>query len=60
VVAVLTLALISGFDLVRSAIFANIAAAVVVQKLGTATVSPQELKAMFSSYNPETIEKIHD
>ena len=60
VVAVLTLALISGFDPVRSAIFANIAAAVVVQKLGTATVSPQELKAMFSSYNPETIEKIHD
>jgi len=57
VIAVLTLALASGFDLLRSAIFANIAASVVVQKLGTATVSPQELRAMFSGYKPETIEK---
>ncbi len=57
VIAVLTLALASGFDLLKSAIFANIAASVVVQKLGTATVSPQELRAMFSGYKPETIEK---
>ncbi len=58
VIAVLTLALSCGFDLLKSAIFANIAAAVVVQKLGTANVSPQELRTMFPGYKPETIETI--
>lgn len=58
VIAVLTLALASGFDLLKSAIFANIAAGVVVQKLGTANVSPEELRTMFPSYKPETIETV--
>lgn len=44
VIAVLTLALASGADLVSAATLANFAAGIVVGKLGTATVSPTELK----------------
>ncbi|MGM0441606.1 MAG: D-glycero-beta-D-manno-heptose-7-phosphate kinase [Elusimicrobiota bacterium] len=44
VTSVFTLALASGLEPVKSAQLANYAAAVVVGKLGTATVSPGELK----------------
>ncbi len=47
VIAVLTLGLVCGFDILKSAIFANFAAGVVVQKLGTANVSTDELKSIF-------------
>jgi D-beta-D-heptose 7-phosphate kinase/D-beta-D-heptose 1-phosphate adenosyltransferase len=43
VIAALTLALISGSGLEHAARFANAAAGVVVGKLGTATVTPEEL-----------------
>lgn len=49
VIAILTLALACGFDILKAAIFANLAAAVVVQKLGTANVSPDELRNIFNS-----------
>lgn len=42
--ACLTLGLVSGLSLVDSANFANFAASLVVQKLGTATVTSEELK----------------
>ena len=45
VVAALTLALAAGFPLADAARFANIAAGVVVGKLGTAVASPDELRA---------------
>ena len=45
VIATLTLALIAGAGLVDAAILANYAAGIVVQKMGTATVSPGELLA---------------
>lgn len=44
VLSVLALAAAAGASLVDAAMLANIAAGVVVGKLGTATVSPQELK----------------
>lgn len=44
VLSVLALAVAAGASLVDAAMLANIAAGVVVGKLGTATVSPQELK----------------
>ena len=44
----LVLALASGSPLVEAAHFANAAAGVVVAKLGTATVSPEELLAHLS------------
>ncbi|MCM8759184.1 MAG: D-glycero-beta-D-manno-heptose-7-phosphate kinase [Candidatus Omnitrophica bacterium] len=47
VIAVLTLGLACGLDILKSAIFANLAAGVVVQKLGTANVSVDELREMF-------------
>lgn len=50
VIAVLTLALACGFDILKASIFANIAASVVVQKLGTANVSVEELRQAFSVY----------
>lgn len=45
VIATLTLALIAGASLVDAAMLANYAAGIVVQKMGTATVSPGELLA---------------
>ena len=48
VIAAYTLALVSGADPIEAAHVANCAAGIVVRKLGTATVSPEEL-----------IEKIH-
>jgi D-beta-D-heptose 7-phosphate kinase/D-beta-D-heptose 1-phosphate adenosyltransferase len=39
----LTLGLVAGFPLAEAARFANFAASLAVQKLGTATLSPQEL-----------------
>ncbi|MCX7706230.1 MAG: D-glycero-beta-D-manno-heptose-7-phosphate kinase [bacterium] len=47
VIAVLTLGLACGFDILKAATFANLAAGVVVQKLGTANVSPDEMRKMF-------------
>jgi D-beta-D-heptose 7-phosphate kinase/D-beta-D-heptose 1-phosphate adenosyltransferase len=46
VIAVITLGLAAGLDILKSAVLANYSAGVVVQKLGTATVSPEELLAM--------------
>lgn len=44
VISVLTLALACGASLIHAAALSNIAAGIVVGKLGTATVSPDELK----------------
>ncbi len=49
VVAALTLALAAGFPLADAARFANTAAGVVVGKLGTATATPDELRAYAAS-----------
>ena len=49
VIAALTLALTSGASLEDAAHFANAAAGVVVGKLGTATVTPEELSAYVAS-----------
>jgi rfaE bifunctional protein kinase chain/domain len=46
VVGTLTLALASGLPLEEAVLLANMAASVVVQKTGTATVSPEELLAL--------------
>jgi bifunctional ADP-heptose synthase (sugar kinase/adenylyltransferase) len=43
VLSVLALAVAAGASVADAALLANIAAGVVVGKLGTATVSPQEL-----------------
>jgi D-beta-D-heptose 7-phosphate kinase/D-beta-D-heptose 1-phosphate adenosyltransferase len=45
VIAALALAMTSGSSLEQAAQFANAAAGVVVGKLGTATVTPEELTA---------------
>ena len=45
VIATLTLALIGGAEMADAAMLANYAAGIVVQKMGTATVSPDELLA---------------
>jgi len=57
VIAILTLAVACGFELLKAAMFANLAAGVVVQKLGTANVLPDELRKIFSSYQVD-IEEI--
>ena len=44
VISVFTLALACGASLVQAATLANLAAGIVVGKLGTATVSPDELR----------------
>ena len=44
VISVLTLAMAADFDIITSAKIANLAAGIVVAKLGAATVSPEELK----------------
>ncbi len=49
VVALLSLGLANGLNLFESAIIANHAAGIVVGKLGTATVSPEELIASLKS-----------
>ncbi|MFH0796564.1 MAG: D-glycero-beta-D-manno-heptose-7-phosphate kinase [Candidatus Omnitrophota bacterium] len=43
VIAAFTLALTAGFSLLDSAEFANLAAGIVISKLGTATVTPREI-----------------
>ena len=43
VIAVLTLARAAGIEIERAARLANLAAGIVVGKVGTATVSPEEL-----------------
>jgi D-beta-D-heptose 7-phosphate kinase/D-beta-D-heptose 1-phosphate adenosyltransferase len=48
VIAALTLAMMAGADIETAAHFANAAAGVVVGKIGTATVSPDELVAYVS------------
>jgi len=45
VIASLTAALVAGADIERAATLANLAAGVVVGKLGTATASPAEIVA---------------
>ena len=47
VIASFTLAIAAGASPVEAAIFSNHAAGVVVGKVGTATVTPQELLASF-------------
>ena len=47
VIASLTLAIAAGASPLEAAIFSNHVAGVVVGKVGTATVSPQELLASF-------------
>ncbi len=49
VIAVFAMALAARATMKEAAILANLAAGIVVGKLGTATVSPQELKTSFSS-----------
>lgn len=49
VIAAMTLALSAGFPLPDAARFANVAAGVVVGKLGTATASPDEIRAYAAS-----------
>ena len=49
VIASFTLAIAAGASPVEAAIFSNHAAGVVVGKIGTATVSPEELLASFKS-----------
>jgi len=48
VIAALTLAMTAGADLEEAADFANAAAGVVVGKVGTAVVTPEELIAYVS------------
>jgi D-beta-D-heptose 7-phosphate kinase / D-beta-D-heptose 1-phosphate adenosyltransferase len=48
VVAVLTLALVSGATLREAVALANAAASIVVEKIGTSQVSLEELKARLS------------
>lgn len=52
VIASFTLAIVAGASPVEAAVFSNHAAGVVVGKLGTASVSPQELLASFQTTNP--------
>lgn len=51
VVSAITLGLLSGMEPVTAAKFANIAAGLVVRKLGTATVSQEELLTEFQTKN---------
>lgn len=52
VIAVLAMAISVGFDLETSVNLANTAAGIVVGKIGTATVSPQELRAAILETDP--------
>ncbi|GAB4300014.1 MAG: D-glycero-beta-D-manno-heptose-7-phosphate kinase [Desulfuromonadia bacterium] len=58
VVATLALALADGVPLTEGAHLANIAAGIVVGKLGTATVSPDELRDAVGHLRPEADSKI--
>ncbi len=49
VISVLSLALACGATLLQAATLANLAASIVVGKLGTATVSPEELKGALNN-----------
>ncbi|MCL5674387.1 MAG: D-glycero-beta-D-manno-heptose-7-phosphate kinase [Candidatus Omnitrophica bacterium] len=44
VISVLTLALANGFDILKAGLISNFSAAIVVQKIGTATIMPVELE----------------
>lgn len=57
VIAALTLALAAGFPLPDAARFANVAAGVVVGKLGTATATPEEIRraALQGHWDTETL-----
>ncbi len=50
VISTLTLGLVAGLNILESAILSNIAAGIVVGKLGTAAVGPEELSERISSY----------
>lgn len=50
VISTLTLGLVAGLSILESAILSNIAAGIVVAKLGTAAVSPEELSERILSY----------
>jgi D-beta-D-heptose 7-phosphate kinase/D-beta-D-heptose 1-phosphate adenosyltransferase len=49
VISTLALGLIAGLSILESAVLSNIAAGIVVGKLGTASVSPAELVAAIQS-----------
>lgn len=51
VIATLAVAMASGYDLEESLVYANQAAGLVVEKLGTATVTPQELNSALQQTN---------
>ncbi len=51
VISVLTLGMATGLDVVESAKIANIAAGIVVGKIGAATVTPEELKNAWNQYS---------
>jgi rfaE bifunctional protein kinase chain/domain len=55
VIASFTLAIAAGASPIEAAILSNHAAGVVVGKVGTATVTPQELLASFASPTPKRI-----
>lgn len=56
VIAVFAMALAAQATMKEAAVLANLAAGIVVGKLGTATVTPEELKASFSS-QPNSVTK---
>jgi bifunctional ADP-heptose synthase (sugar kinase/adenylyltransferase) len=49
VISTLSLGLVSGLSMLQAAVLANIAAGIVVGKLGTASVTPDELIASIRS-----------
>jgi D-beta-D-heptose 7-phosphate kinase/D-beta-D-heptose 1-phosphate adenosyltransferase len=51
VIATVSLALLAGATIQEAAIISNIAAGIVVGKIGTATVTPQELLSAFKRFN---------
>ncbi len=52
VISTLALGLVAGLPILESAILANIAAGIVVGKLGTASLTPDELIARIRSFEP--------
>lgn len=57
VIAVTALALASGLDLVSSCVLANYAAGIVVGRIGTSAVKPDELQAAIKDLPPPVLEK---
>ena len=57
VIAVFTLALAAGSSMKEAALISNQAAGIVVGKLGTATVTPKELKQSLASLEKKSIKK---